>query len=166
MIFYFHLLLRRGAKIATMKRLTHAGKECHEVLKAFVHSKCFADYRIPHDNLGRALSLQFGSEMIWPGLLCKTVTELRLESWIPEFSPGDVGGTSIFSFQAAVMMPLCCPKLAALEQKGCFYCHILPIKKSFVYHLAVVCLSSSVLWCLFSASWSSDDFKICITQEL
>lgn len=138
-------VLRRGAKIATMKRLTHAGEECHKVLKAFVHSKCFADCRIHHNNLGRVLSLQFCSEMIWPGLLCKTVTELRLESWIPESSPGDVGGTSIFSFRAAVMMPLCCPELAALEQKGCFYCQILPIKKSLVYHPAVVCLLSSVL---------------------
>lgn len=34
------------------------GKNCrHEVCKAFVHSKCFADCRIPHDNLGRPLSL-------------------------------------------------------------------------------------------------------------
>lgn len=130
-----------------MKRLTHAGEECHKVLKAFVHSKCFADCRIHHNNLGRVLSLQFCSEMIWPGLLCKTVTELRLESWISELSPGNVGGTSIFSFRAAVMMPLCCPELAALEQKGGFYCQILPIKKSLVYHLAVVCLLSSVLWC-------------------
>lgn len=91
--------LRRGAKIASMKRFTHAGEECHEVRKTFVHSKCFADCRIPHDNLGRALSLQVCSDVIWPGLLCKTVTELRLESWIPEFSPGNVGGTSVFSRQ-------------------------------------------------------------------
>jgi len=123
-------------------------------------------YRIPSDNLGKALLLQFCSEMIWPGLLCKTVTGLRFESWIPEFSPGDLGGTSVFSFQAAVMVPLRYSELAALEQKRCLYCQILPIKKSLVYHLAVICLSSSVLWCLFSASQSSDDFKVSIAQKL
>lgn len=103
--------------------------------------------------------------MFWPGLRCKTVTDLRLERWVPELSPGNVGETSIFSFEAAVMS-LFCPELAALEEKSCFYGQIFPIKKSLVCHLALVCLWSSVLWCLFSASLYSDDFKIYIKQKL
>lgn len=162
LIFSHHPLLIRGAKVATMKRITHVGEECCEAHKDFVHSECFADCRIPHDNVGRHLSLQFCSEMIWTRLLWKTVTELKLDSWVSDYSPGNVGGTSILSFQAPLMMPFCCSELAALEQKGCFYCQILPIKKSLVYHPAVVCLSSSVLCCLLSASQSSDDFKISV----
>lgn len=34
------------------------------VLKGFVHFKCFADCKIPYDDLRRALSLQFSSAMI------------------------------------------------------------------------------------------------------
>lgn len=96
-----------------------------------------------------------------PGLLCKTLTDLK---WVLEFSPGNIGGTSIFSCGAAVMR-LLCPELAALENKY-FYGQTFPIKKSSVCHLALVCLWSSVLWCLFSASWYSDDFEICTNQKL
>lgn len=53
--------------------------------------------------------------MSWPGLLCKTVTDLRLQRWVPELSPGNLGEASIFSFGAAVMS-LFCPELTALEK--------------------------------------------------
>lgn len=62
-------------------------------------------------------------------------------------------------------MPLFCPEWAALEKK-CFYGQIFDRKESSVCCLAVVCLLSSVSQCLFSASWNSDDFKICVSQKL
>lgn len=61
----FLFALWRRAKIATTKKIIHAGDECHGVRKAFVHFKCFADCKVPHDELGRALSLQFCSVMIF-----------------------------------------------------------------------------------------------------
>lgn len=107
----FHLLLRRGARTASMRRLAPAGKGCHKVLKAFVSYK----------------SVQIAKSPELPGkgfvaliLLCNhlasftAATELRLENWIPEFSPGDAEGTAVSSFRAAVMMLSCCPELAVL----------------------------------------------------
>lgn len=68
----FHSPLQRRAQVASYHE--ESVEDCHEALKGF------AGHKIPHDNWGRALSLVFCSEMILPGLLCKTVTELRLQS--------------------------------------------------------------------------------------